>query len=175
MKRARIKISGNETETLSANQVVGKSLVAAKKVALYRLPQEGAKVIYTASANETVGTVYSYVGGNGAPLWWMFYDQNQKAYYVKHDPEAFRLSPLKEQGAVNVKEELEQKEAANSDSWLPSVNAGETIENIKKYAGYALMGVAGIGLLYVAYRIAIPQPRYGVVRIRGLRRKPRKK
>ena len=98
-------------QTYSAAQIVGKNLIAARPVALKRTPGTTAATIYTAQAGQTIGTVYSYVGGGEkGPLWWMFYDQNGKAYYTKHEIGAYSLDVLQAQGVLTVEEERKQEE-----------------------------------------------------------------
>ena len=91
----------------SADQIVGKTLIAKKNVPLTRQPVEGAPVVYTAKKGESIGKVYSWIGGNGSPLWWQFLDQNGKPYYVKHQIGLFDIQALSDQGALNVKEATE--------------------------------------------------------------------
>lgn len=92
----------------SAAQIVGKNLVAKRHIEIKRTPSGSAKVVYTAAPGSNVGTVYSWTGGNaGAPLWWMFYDQKGKTYYALHEPGAFDIGSIKDQGALDVKEERE--------------------------------------------------------------------
>jgi hypothetical protein len=98
-------------QTYSAAQIVGKNLIAARPVDLKRSPDTKAATIYVAQAGQTIGTVYSYVGGGEkGPLWWMFHDQNGKAYYTKHEVGAYSLDVLQAQGVLTVEEERKQAE-----------------------------------------------------------------
>jgi hypothetical protein len=56
---------------ISLDQFVDKVLTAKKPVKIYRSP--GGEVIYTVEPGLNVGRVYSWVGGNDKPLFFMFY------------------------------------------------------------------------------------------------------
>jgi hypothetical protein len=124
--------------TFSADQIVSKTLIARRAVNLKRLPQDDAKTIYTVPAGGTVGVVYSWTGGNTSPLWWMFYDENQKTYYAKHESGAFDIDTLKDQGALDVKQqaEAEKEKADNGGSMFdfpnPFEGFGESLEKTMK-------------------------------------------
>jgi hypothetical protein len=102
----------------SAAQIVGKQLTAKRPIELKRNPADDSKTVYTAPIGANIGVVYSWTGGTeGQPLWWMFYDKNQKTYYAKHESGAFELDSLKDQGALNVQEErAEQKKKEEEQS-----------------------------------------------------------
>ena len=85
-------------DTINADQIIGKTLIAAKSVPIKRYPSASAPVVYTAKRGESVGTVYSWVK-DGTTLYWVFEDANQKPYYAKHRPGYFNLSALQDQGA----------------------------------------------------------------------------
>lgn len=99
--------------TFSAADIVGKTLIAKKPVALKRLPQKTATTVYTVPAGQTVGVVYSWVQADGA-LWWMFYDQNQKTYYAIHEPGLYDIGALNAQGTVSL--EQVQEDQAKHDN-----------------------------------------------------------
>lgn len=87
---------------ITADLVVNKNLYAKGKVDIYDLPY--GKIIRSISDGGIVGKVYSYVTSNGI-VWWLFYDNNGRPYYVKHD--SSKLS-LKELPAILKKIEDEQ-------------------------------------------------------------------
>lgn len=144
-------------EQFYADQLIGKSLVARIKIPLKRLPDSNATTIYTVQPGNPVGIVYSFTGGKGSPLWWMFYDQNGKAYYVEHNDSAFDVKLIKDQGALNVAEETKKAEAKKKaqeggGSILPDIKVpgfDGLGEKLGKYAGIALIVVGGI----VAYNL----------------------
>lgn len=109
--------------TYNADQIIDKSLIARKDITLRRRPDPSSPVIYTVPAGQVVGRVYSYTGGHGLPLWWMFYDSKGKTYYVLHEVNAFDIDALIDQGALNVKEERQQEEAKKkaNNSPLPGL------------------------------------------------------
>lgn len=97
--------------TYSANDIVGKTLIAKRAVSLKREPADMSATIYTTKMGETVGVVYSYVTRNGV-VWWMFYDQNHRPYYAKQEVGVFDVGALNAQGANSLESVQEQKEAA---------------------------------------------------------------
>jgi hypothetical protein len=110
--------------TYSADQIIGKVLIAKKSVALRRYPSPSGKVGYTASPGASLGTVQTWVheSGPGSPLWWSFLDSNGKPYYVRHEEGAFNLQNLKDQGVITVKEQTEQqKKKVEAESGASSV------------------------------------------------------
>lgn len=88
-----VKIQG---KIVPVSQVTGKSLFAARQIKLYRRP-DSSEVVYTVPYGKNVGTVYSYIVRT-PELWWMFYDQNGKPYYAKHEDGAFSWTALQQQG-----------------------------------------------------------------------------
>lgn len=129
----------------SADQIIGKNLVAKRSVALKRLPQASAATIYTVAPGNNVGTVYSYVGGReGQPLWWQFLDAKGRYYYALHDSAAFSLDVIRDQGAMSeaeqAKEQAEKKKQEQSGSMFPNFpSAGDIGKNIGKYVGYGVL------------------------------------
>lgn len=124
--------------TFSADQIVGKNLLARRPVQLKRLPSDDAKTTYTVPAGASVGVVYSWTGGQTSPLWWMFYDANGKTYYAKHESGAFDIDAIKDQGALDVKQEAEaKKDAESGGSMFPTIpnpfeGFGESLEKTVK-------------------------------------------
>lgn len=171
MTRAHIRIAG-DTNTYSADQIVGKSLIAKKKVALKRFPSSDAETVYTAQPGETVGTVYAWTGGNASPLWWMYYDNKGKTYYTLHEPGVYDIKVLKDQGALSVKDQTEKAKEETTGSGggfkIPDFGLGDT----GKMLGKVLIGVAVVGGALLAYNMS--RPKYSVVRVRGIKRKKRK-
>lgn len=145
----------NNMAQYSADQIIGKSLVARVSIPLKRLPDRNAATVYTVKPGQAVGVVYSYTGGRGTPLWWAFYDQNGKPYYVEHSEAAFDIGLIKEQGALSVEEEKKKEDAkkkAEEGGFFPDIdlpNFDGLGENLGKYAGIALIVVGGI----VAYNM----------------------
>lgn len=138
------------TTTYSAAQIVGKSMVARENIELKRFPLDSAKSVFTVKAGDTVGTVYSYVQGAFATVWWVFLDSKGKEYYAKHEKGAFDVQALKDQGALNVQEETEQqkKKEQGGTSWLPdlNLNTGDMAGAVKT-GMWVLAGTVAVVLL----------------------------
>lgn len=158
MKQAVIriaKVAGNG-DSYSADQIIGKSLIARKPVKLKRNRSAEAETVYTVPAGQPVGVVYSYLGGNGSPLWWMFYDANKRAYYAMHEPGLFDIDALRDQGALSVEEETKkqkEKEEGNSSWEFPNPFGGGGINfgNVGKYVGLGFGVVVGL-MLYNTFK-----------------------
>lgn len=105
-----------------ANQIIGKTLFAARPVSIKRYPTGSAAVVYTAPTGAAIGRVYSWVM-DGPDLWWQFLDANQKAYYAKHVPGSFSIDALQQQGAMTV-EEVQQAQDAAGKSWWENLFGG---------------------------------------------------
>lgn len=101
------------TDIISADQVVGKTLIAASAVPLKRYAQPSAPVVYTAARGSVVGVVYSWVTTNGV-LYWAFYDNNGVPYYAEHRPGRFSLDALQQQGAQTLEDIKEAQEKADN-------------------------------------------------------------
>jgi len=100
--------------TYNANEIIGKTLIAKKPVEIFRIANDNAPAVYTASPNETIGVVYSYLltSPSRKNLYWQFYDQNNKPYYVEHMAGRFDIKSLSDQGALTIEEKKEAMEAA---------------------------------------------------------------
>lgn len=82
----------------SADDIVGRTLVAAKRVKVKQSPFDNAPTIRRVSPGATVGTVYSYLepapGRTG--IYWMF-SGSDGAFYVQHEPGLFDAAHLSDQ------------------------------------------------------------------------------
>jgi hypothetical protein len=96
--------------TFSANEIIGKTLIAKRPIDLYRAANDSAQIIYTVEPGQTVGKVYSYLapGAQRSVLYWAFYDETGRPYYSKHKTGNYDISSLSEQGALTVQEQAEQ-------------------------------------------------------------------
>lgn len=122
--------------TYSADQIVGKTLVAKKKVAIHRLPSKDSPVVYQVNPGITVGVVYSWVQGSNG-IWWMYYDSNNKPYYTLHEPGMYDIKTLTAQGV----ESLEQIQEAEKKAEDP---IGYYLTKLLKPAVFAVVGYFGI-------------------------------
>ena len=125
--------------TYSADEIVGKTLIANKKINLYRLPNDSAKPIFSVDAGSTVGVVFSYLKPsstqNRSSVYWVFNDANGKQFYARHKAGDYDVKALKDQGALTTKEKTEEEKGASIETY------------IKKY-GIPL--AIGVGVLYLA-------------------------
>lgn len=101
------------SDIISADQVVGKTLIAKTPVPLKRYAQASAPAVYTVKSGNVVGIVYSWVM-DGPTLYWAFYDQNGNPYYAEHRPGRFSVAALQQQGAQTLEDIKEEKEKAEN-------------------------------------------------------------
>jgi len=98
----------------SVAEIVNRNLVAKRDTEIYRLPSDDAKPVYTVKAGSPIGIVVSYINKsidkNRQFLYWQFKDQNDKYYYVRHLEGQFDVGALKEQGAITVAQQSEEKQ-----------------------------------------------------------------
>lgn len=97
--------------TYLLKDLIGKSYFAKTDTRITRLPKNNAVTIYTVSANQSVGTIYSYLLPtiDRDNVWLMFLDQNNRSYYVelvqgKTDEQAFQDQGVKSTEQI-IKEE----------------------------------------------------------------------
>jgi len=121
--------------TYSANDVLGRYLIAREDVPVYNLPN-GTRIGEIKKGNSTA-EVYSYVVRNGQ-VWWQFDytipGQTPGAYYVLQKDGRFSLSAAPGNVAV-------------SPSTLPGVDVFPGADGIKKYAVWGGLALAAILLL----------------------------
>jgi hypothetical protein len=124
--------------TYNASDIIGKTLIAKKSVQIKRTATDKANAVYTASPNESIGVVYSYLLPNNdrKTLYWQFYDSDNKAYYVAHKVGLFDIQSLSDQGALTLEEKKEQTDAA----------ALSTTDKIFKYAKQGALLAAAVYL-----------------------------
>jgi hypothetical protein len=101
----------------NAADIIDKTLVAKKTTNIVRIANDKAPTVYQVQPGSTIGTVYSYLlpNANRDGLYWQFYDQDNKPYYVKHKIGQFDISTIKSEGALTL-EEKEEKAAAASET-----------------------------------------------------------
>jgi hypothetical protein len=93
----------------SADQVIGKTLVAQKRINVRTLPETTATVLFITEPGQTVGTVYSYVQRSGK-VWWQIELSDKKSGWCQHNQGWYSLRALKQQGAKTVSEQVKEKE-----------------------------------------------------------------
>lgn len=128
---------------VSAGDIIDKTLIAAKRIPVYRQAADGAEIVGYVDAGKPVGVVYSYLNPNPAlnrsGLWWAFYPNSGMYYYAPHNSADFSLSALKQQGVISTTEKVkEEQDAAKrasrtwyenliSDYWYIPVGIGALI------------------------------------------------
>ena len=132
-------------KSYDAGQILDKTLIARKKVPVYRINDLRKSVGYI-SAGAPIGVVYAWIGPVSQPghidtrgkLFWQFYDASQGTYYVEHESNAFDASALKQQGAITTWEQVEAEKDKEPQSWQ------QTLTNI---ATTGILVFAGVILL----------------------------
>lgn len=124
----------------TADQIVGKSLVARERVNIYRSTSDTASPVYTVAAGNSVGTVVSYLlpTGNRMNFFWVFRDSSGREYYTIHQPGRYDIKTLQEQGALTL--EQQQQELAEKNKTLQA----KIFDSIK------MIAILGAGAYVVA-------------------------
>ena len=126
----------------SAGDIVGKTLIAKKKINLYR-SRSDSKPFGFVNAGQPVGIVYSYLSPslNNPNLWWMFKDNN-KVYYAEHKEGNFDISSLTNQGVISTedktkiaKEKIEKKDKGAFQFY------------IEKYMPWIIIGIFAVPII----------------------------
>lgn len=129
----------------SADKFIGKTFYAKKNRTKFRYPGDykttfpGQSKLYVFKPGELIGVVYSWLQKDGS-LYWMFYDSNNKAYYVQHDDTAIELTK-QIQNVIKVAESKEkaETEAAIQQNEQALIEAKGVIPYyIEKYAPWVL-------------------------------------
>jgi phage baseplate assembly protein gpV len=129
----------------NAGDLIGKTLIARVRVALYRRPQDGEKPFAFTESGQSIGIVYSYLEASAAKkrssFYWMFQD-GAGFYYVPHRLNFFDVGALKQQGVYTPAEKEAAKAKAN-ESILDAVkNNIETAQtSIIKYLPFVIGGL----------------------------------
>lgn len=130
--------------TFSADQIVGKTLIAKKPVPVYDLPfyDKLAKQIAVIKPGNTIGVVFSWVGGvPGKPLNWEFKGNAGKMYYVSHVTGYFNVTSLRDQGVQTTTEIKEKEESANMSTGDKLAQYLKKSGNVLLYGGLALVAL----------------------------------
>jgi len=101
--------------TYSADAIIGKTLIAAKPVAIKRIPSDVAPVVFMVAVGQPVGVVQSFVSPTAGRtrLWWQYRDKDGRYYYSEQVVGNYSLSALKDQGVQTTKQETEAAQEAN--------------------------------------------------------------
>jgi hypothetical protein len=121
--------------TFTADQFIGKTLIAKKKVPIYN--QVGGQPYKYANAGDYIGIIYSWVGGNnGQPLYWMMESNTGKNILVKHETGVFDVRT----GDIKSLEQKD-KEAATKDE---IEQKGKFLYYFEKYGKTVLITIAAV-------------------------------
>lgn len=131
--------------TFSADQIVNKALIAKKPVPVYDLPfyDKLSKQIAVIKPGDTIGVVYSWVGGTpGKPLNWQFKGNAGKMYYVAHVKGYFDVQALRDQG-VQTTAEIQQEQKESEQSTGDKLTAYlKKSGNVLLYGGLAIVALS---------------------------------
>jgi hypothetical protein len=117
--------------TFTADQIIGKELFPLVQTSFYTNPNN-TKSAGTIKAGQSAGVVYSWVKDANGNLYWQFYNQNKKPFYIRHRTGLFDINALKNQQAKTV-EELNKEQAEKT---LFETNKVEYY--LRKYGLYVL-------------------------------------
>jgi len=122
--------------TVSANDVIGRYLIALEDVPVYDMPN-GTRIGEIKKGNSTA-EVFSYVQRPGGQVWWAFDytipGQSPSSYYVLHKEGRFRLSRAAGNTIV-------------TPASLPGVDVFPKGADLKKYALFGGLALAALLLL----------------------------
>jgi hypothetical protein len=92
----------------SADQIIGKTLIAAQNIELKRSAFDDSPTIYNVKPGQTVGVVDSYIlpGPGRALLYWQFQDNKGSFYYAAHKAGMYSLTALTAQGTPTVVDQV---------------------------------------------------------------------
>lgn len=129
----------------SADQIIGKTLIAKVEIPIKRNALDSAPSVFTVRPGQSVGIVDSWL--NVAPgrstLYWTFNDQYGRPYYAPHKPGYYDISSLAQQGTLTVKQEQEAEQKKN-----------ETLSDILQKNFRLLLIVAAVA---VVAKTALPE------------------
>jgi hypothetical protein len=131
--------------------IVDKTIYAKKDVRLYRIPSDTAQPYATIKAGSTVGVLYSmvYAKAGRSVDWLMFYDSNNKAYYVPVKTGTLDEALLKQQGVKTVEEQTKEKQKEEKKE------AGLVSYYIEMYAPFIIGAIILVPILkqYIAKKL----------------------
>lgn len=130
--------------TFSLSSIVGKPLTARTAVKLYREASDTAKPYASIAAGNYMGNLYSWInpGPRTKNLWLMFYDSNNKPYYVKYTSNTVNSAELQKQGVKTVDQETREKEDQQNRE-----QKGAVQYYIEKYVPWIIAGFIAVPVL----------------------------
>lgn len=90
----------------SANDIIGKTLYAAKDIEVKSGAFDNSEVIQVIQKGTMIGIVYSYLlpTSGRSSLYWMFQPTYGAPFYVEHKKGRFDLEALEDQGVMSLEE-----------------------------------------------------------------------
>ncbi|MEM6397789.1 MAG: hypothetical protein AAF741_15680 [Bacteroidota bacterium] len=106
-------------DSVNAMDIVGKTLYAKKRIALYKRAEDGVEPFMYVEPGQIVGVVASWVEPSKVSyikrshFYWEFEDPNGRLYYARHTSTSFRGRALASQGVLTTKQKLEAERLAS--------------------------------------------------------------
>ena len=97
--------------TISADQVIGKTLHARTRVDVKTLPFDGQATLYSVAPGNVVGVVYAWVEPTTGRknLWWQIEKEDGSFVWVEHYPGRFDTKKLEQQGVTTLEDQAWQE------------------------------------------------------------------
>lgn len=116
------------SDLFNAGDIIDKTLVATRKIPVYKAAVDNAEIAGYVNAGQPVGVVYAWLspspGIGRSGLWWSFYPVNGMYYYAPHNDNNFSISALKQQGVISTEEKVKQQQeqaAAANRTWYENL------------------------------------------------------
>lgn len=94
----------------SVEDLIGKTLYAAKDVPLYRTTgnyYQGDKPVYIVKRGQAIGVLDTWIQ-KGADIWFLYYDSNKRLYVSQYKDGFYSGKQLKDQGVKTEEEKTEE-------------------------------------------------------------------
>lgn len=97
--------------TITADQVIGKTLHARTRVDVKKLPFDNQPTLYTVAPGNAIGVVYSWVNPTSGRknLWWEIQQEDGSSVWVEHYPGRFDTTKLEQQGVTTLEDQAWQE------------------------------------------------------------------
>lgn len=129
--------------TYNANEIIGKTLFAKKKINVLDNHADNSKILYSVNTGNSLGPVYSWIMTNGA-LWWQL-EANNNSAFVKHEIGAFDVKALEDQGAQTTLDKINEEKETNKSSFDKIADlVSKNIKTIAIIGGIALIATTVI-------------------------------
>lgn len=127
--------------TYNLSQLLNKSIFVIKDTECKRAAIDNYPVFYTVKKGNSLGRLKGWVSPNTYrdSYWFEFEDVYKKTFYVKIESGRFSISALNEQGALTVKEEVEQAKKKEEDAKKDGFDKTKEIATIGLYAVIAIV------------------------------------